>query len=1169
MQDTTVDVGGFKPTQTISISMGDVTKTALGEKDELSGKYPLYWSAGDQVSINGVASNALAEDFVQNKVAQFEFSGDLGSTPYKVSYPATETPGNVVFAAVQTHTEGTFSAGAAPMYGESNSLQIEMQHLVGVLKLPIVGAEGITLKSVSIVGADAETRLAGAYTVELVEGVAQVTPTTDATNRITYDCAGLALSDTPQVLHIAVPEGVYETLALIITATDAEGKTLAMRTKVQAPEAKPIKPGVVREFSTITFADNDPTFLIEDSESLIEFKTLCENGNFVYTGARVTKDFTFEGEWSPVSGFVNDLEFDGGDFTITGLTDALFDKANGFIHNLTLKSTIEKEGTGASAIFANKFAGSISDCTAKGSLKITKSTTNWAGYAGVVGLATGSASFVNVTNEASVTIDNSTNRTYIAGILASNYPGAELPAGSTLIFTNCHNTGALTSESNGSNRRGIGGILGCHYTPATSNLLTITSCTNTGTILAKNPCSDAHFGGIGGSIMGVTEIISSSNNAPINLEGEQTATGNNYSLAGIVGYQTGKITMTGCTNLANGLINISNAPGGVKVGGLIGYLSYEGTGNIFNNCSNKAAISLTGSYKNLYFGGCIGHARSNVSPANDYTTACSNDANITYTGSTTAGVYAGGTVGYAEKPISKCVNNGKVTFGGTSTSGYFVGGVIGYSTNEISYLTSSEDSSITYNGTAGTNLYAGGMIGYTTKSVSNCTNNGEVNIGGSATTNSFAGGVIGIASGGSITLDTIVNNGNFTASNNTGTGTGATSTDAQYEDANAGGIVGRLVGTSSARATATGLVNNATVTFQQTGILNAKNSNSKNYGYSSHGGIIGGTGYVDMSGCYNSDKANIIFDNNYGPIKNHDQGMMWGGIVGGTSSTKIDNCDNSATIYVKAAHAATTTSDQRHHLIGGIVGRALGATVKDCDNNGDIMVENTFKPKRCNIGGVVGYGYTATVTTCSFSKKLDYKAAPTTNQMYFGGVMGCVYNKYGSGVTITGSTFSGEIAIGAGTVTSGSTLYVCIGGIGGYMDNTGAQPITLSGCTVDNGKITIDPGFGAADTNVYVGGIIGVRKKPVSDCIVNCTINAASYTKVGIGSGTAYNASYLITGCQFDGSISSGGHNVDDIHAANFFNYVYPSGAPENWATQENPYDGNYGIEFGGGDGID
>ncbi|MBR3678037.1 MAG: hypothetical protein IKL60_03920, partial [Alistipes sp.] len=127
VQDKTVDeVGAFQPTTYITISLEDANKTSLGEKTE-EGFYPLYWSKGDQVSINGIASAALA-DVEENAVeGLFEFTSSL-EKPYKASYPATEA-GKVLFATHQTYKSGTFSSGAAAMYGESSELTLAMKHV--------------------------------------------------------------------------------------------------------------------------------------------------------------------------------------------------------------------------------------------------------------------------------------------------------------------------------------------------------------------------------------------------------------------------------------------------------------------------------------------------------------------------------------------------------------------------------------------------------------------------------------------------------------------------------------------------------------------------------------------------------------------------------------------------------------------------------------------------------------------------------------------------------------------------------------------------------------------------------------------------------------------------------------------------------------------------------
>ena len=64
------------------------------ERDGVSGK--LAWSEGDQISINGVASNTLTAEQSGSSKATFVVSGTL-QTPYCIAYPAA-AEGKILFA---------------------------------------------------------------------------------------------------------------------------------------------------------------------------------------------------------------------------------------------------------------------------------------------------------------------------------------------------------------------------------------------------------------------------------------------------------------------------------------------------------------------------------------------------------------------------------------------------------------------------------------------------------------------------------------------------------------------------------------------------------------------------------------------------------------------------------------------------------------------------------------------------------------------------------------------------------------------------------------------------------------------------------------------------------------------------------------------------------------
>ena len=153
--DTTEDLGvelGGKTTLTLSLE--ETTKTHLGEK--VGDEYPLFWSAGDKIAINGVASEPLTEAAHGASVANFVLNGEL-AYPYNVVYPApadgvvaAEGKQAVTFLAAQNYKEGTFAEGAAPMYAlVAEGEAISLQHLSGLICLAPMGEATLTSMTIS------------------------------------------------------------------------------------------------------------------------------------------------------------------------------------------------------------------------------------------------------------------------------------------------------------------------------------------------------------------------------------------------------------------------------------------------------------------------------------------------------------------------------------------------------------------------------------------------------------------------------------------------------------------------------------------------------------------------------------------------------------------------------------------------------------------------------------------------------------------------------------------------------------------------------------------------------------------------------------------------------------------------------------------------------------
>ena len=111
--DVTDDLGVAVGGQTEVVLSLEASRTQLGEKAD--GVYPLYWSEGDQISVNGIESNAISAEDAGAVAAKFVINGSI-SYPYNVVYPAASA-NEVTFLAKQNYTEGTFASGVAPMYG--------------------------------------------------------------------------------------------------------------------------------------------------------------------------------------------------------------------------------------------------------------------------------------------------------------------------------------------------------------------------------------------------------------------------------------------------------------------------------------------------------------------------------------------------------------------------------------------------------------------------------------------------------------------------------------------------------------------------------------------------------------------------------------------------------------------------------------------------------------------------------------------------------------------------------------------------------------------------------------------------------------------------------------------------------------------------------------------
>ena len=112
---------------------GDVTRTHLGES--VSNSRKVYWSNGDMVALNGVASNALSGIGEEAQNATFTFPGVI-SAPYSLLYPSSlyEDATHITLPATQSYASG--NAVVIPLAGyATDAASISLSHLCAIVQL--------------------------------------------------------------------------------------------------------------------------------------------------------------------------------------------------------------------------------------------------------------------------------------------------------------------------------------------------------------------------------------------------------------------------------------------------------------------------------------------------------------------------------------------------------------------------------------------------------------------------------------------------------------------------------------------------------------------------------------------------------------------------------------------------------------------------------------------------------------------------------------------------------------------------------------------------------------------------------------------------------------------------------------------------------------------------
>lgn len=1131
--DTTEDLGVAVGGQTqITISLEE-SRTQLGI--EADGVYPLYWSNGDKISVNGVASNEISVG--ENATcAEFTIPAAL-SAPYCIAYPATEA-GQVLFAAEQTHVSNTtFGSGVSTMYAYSESgVSAQLKHLTGVLKIGVKGSTVLKKAAIST----ANGPIAGAFEIDFTTG--EFTPAAGASNVINYSFGeGLQLTDAAQYMHIAVPAGEYNFLH--VTLYDSEDNVMVAG--VKADDEKPLNAGCVRTFSTpILYTPNSNDIVIASYEDLVKFASVAattEKSALLVENIVIPEDAT----WTPIENFAN--TFNGNGFEISGLKNSLFGTLEGAtVKNLklnidinvadarpivgglvsVLKSTATKTATidncvvsgkmtiastykGAtdgneeiaySPMVAQAFSATITNCVNNAAIDvkaISASTTvqikpSVGGVVGVIKNATdltGTSILKNCVNSKSATItwneDKSVNNNtklnpYIAGVV-----GGYLVNGTAENLKNYADI-SVTSQMY---VPGIGGVCGYYHPTAGAHFY------NYGDILLNAATSYAYWGGVLGSCYNAVQSLSHcENHGNVTFGKNASCIQRNY-IGGIIGTsQTDGAVYSNLKNFGTIASYGDNSASRFQIAGIIAFSVKIGK---LENCVNgeqgteKGKIIAEGKIglKETYYpsiGGVCASFQSG-SKGDLMIKGCTNYAPIVAS-QTIVNLMAhaiGGVAGWVRSgaTIEDCSNYGHVDCTELTNEAKlqsFIGGVVGIVSDAKKEMNNNHNyGAITVGEKADARFQLGGVVGYTSYGVTNCSNSGKIIFNGSPSI----------------------------ATSETGSLQGSGRTDADVNNrSNIAGVAAKIYNTSLTTSIS-GLTNTGDIHLPQADSIRC----------TAIGGVLGEATLLKVTVSKLSNSGDIKVEN----VNNKAMLNYLGGVIGrnfnnniSSQTMDISECTNSGNISLSEKTATN------HVRAGGIIADLLAAgsnkretliTISNCTNSGNISRTTTTKTgsSQSYAGGIVGavggkpgsaneslMGTALTISGCENSGSIQFEQTNGSKALdnsadcnAFGGIVGMMYG----GLTNTpAKQYVPEVVscVNKGTISSYAGA---VGGIAGLIYDWGKVEGNEDAYNVNEGEVKL-----LGTSAGYAGGVVGyLHLVDTTNNYMTCTYNANKGTVSG------------------------------------------------------------------------
>lgn len=938
----------------LTLELPGTTKTVLGDAQD--GVRPVLWCKGDKISVNGVASQALAiEENVPT--ANFVFEKEL-TAPYSIIYPASMVKDGgavITLPSQQKAASGdNIVSGSMPMAGYSDIESVMMKQVCGILGIRLkMGTESNLIRYIEVTALGGEP-VCGDFSVDFQNSTLS-SEAKDA-NVIRMEVQKTFPAGSANTFNVILPAGVYSA-GFQVKVVDENG--LAMVRSIKG--SRELGVGKLMLMPELTFVPNGEEKGVEiaSPEDWNSFATAYNAGKYPDSQiATITADLDF-------------LSVGADEFVTLGLRDGAKQSPDGkakyFAGTLNgngkrimnLKSDvpfIQAIGTGAL----------VKDVIIDASCEFgvwygTKSIE----FGPLVGYCS-DGKITNCSSSATVTLSQcnslaNNNDLYVGGLVGRNRAAEIIGCtSSTSIVADATYVVDAASKSN----LYIGGFTG--YCSNPNGVLE--KCTNTGNISVASTALNIYVGGICARCS-----------------------------AG---------TVSQCTNSGSIETTMARAKKDpckfLYLRGLFGVINTDkdNSPSIVNGCSNSGAITSRSNVKQLYIGGVAGLLDSSNTTLTDNTSS----GNITTT-KRLRNLYCGGLFGAVTKAIELNLNGepytGVIKIGTieSSASSYlYCGGLIGQTTADVKVSGSATwKSSLSYvvKATDGDNIAAesffGGICGCAygaSMSLSGMKSEGTIAIDTLKHTISGVGGIIGGATKGTSISD---------CSNSSKVSVKENKAKTNGYSVHVGGIAGRISGgdviikkcTNSAR-------------------IESRHFNNKpwsSYNGNVAGGIVGSVGYSEgnnfpatIEDCQNSGTVYSLRGASGGIVGYVSKGTMTGcsftggitrsapggGIAGVANSSSISGC------YVKASikTAGSTNAD-----CGGIVGEAVSSTVDGCRYYGELI-----PAAKVSTGGIIG-------------KADDASSAGVTTACGFGGTV--------NGTQVTKDNLN-TCAIGSTTGTRGT-----------------------------------------------------------------------------------------------------------------------------------------------------